>query len=95
MVPKVNSKPFEISNRFEISFRLHDNLHRDFTVATFQTSKERPQEETKLLTVDVVKENNVAASLFHPILVTLTSMCLLEMMLKTVIMVVKKQRTLD
>ena len=93
MVPEVNSKRFEISNRFEIPFRLHDNLNRDFTVATFQTSKERPQEKTKLLTVDVVKESNVAASLFHPILVTLTSICLLEMMLKTVIMVVKKQRT--
>ena len=83
MVPEVNSKRFEISNRFEIPFHLHDNLHRDFTAATFQTSKKRPQEKTKLLTLDVIKENNVAASLFHPILVTLTSICLLEMMLKT------------
>ena len=31
MRPEVNS------NLFEISFRLHDNLHGDFTVATFQT----------------------------------------------------------
>ena len=30
-------KPFEISNRFEMSFRLHGNLHGDLTVATFQT----------------------------------------------------------
>ena len=36
MMPEVKSNWFEISDRFEISFRLHDNLHRDFTVATFQ-----------------------------------------------------------
>ena len=28
---------FEISNRFEMSFRLHKNLHGDFTTVTFQT----------------------------------------------------------
>ena len=33
----VNSNRFEISNRFEKSFRLHDKLHGDFTVGTFQT----------------------------------------------------------
>ena len=27
----------ELSNRFEMSFRLYSNLHRDFTAATFQT----------------------------------------------------------
>ena len=37
MRPEVNSNRFEISNRFEMLFRLHDNLHKDFTVATFQT----------------------------------------------------------
>ena len=37
MRPEVNSNRFEISNRFEMSFRLHDNLHGDFTAATFQT----------------------------------------------------------
>ena len=30
-------KQFEILNRFELSFRLHGNLHRDFTAASFQT----------------------------------------------------------
>ena len=37
MRPKVNSNQFEISNRFEILFRLHGNLHKDFTAASFQT----------------------------------------------------------
>ena len=36
MRPEVNSKRFEISNRFEMSFRLHGNLHGRFSVATFQ-----------------------------------------------------------
>ena len=31
MIPEVNSNWFEISNRFEMSFRLHGNLHGDFT----------------------------------------------------------------
>ena len=31
MIPEVNS------NRFEMSFRLHGNLHGDFTAVTFQT----------------------------------------------------------
>ena len=35
--PEVNSNRFEISNRFEMSFRLHGNLHEDFTAVTFQT----------------------------------------------------------
>ena len=35
MRPEVNP------NRFEMSFRLHDNLHGDFTVATFQTMARR------------------------------------------------------
>ena len=35
MRPEVNSNQFEILNRFEMSFRLHDNLHGDFTAATF------------------------------------------------------------
>ena len=39
MIPEVNSNRFEISNRFEMSFRLHSNLHGDFTAATFQTIK--------------------------------------------------------
>ena len=34
---KVNSNRFEASNHFEMSFRLHGNLHGDFTAATFQT----------------------------------------------------------
>ena len=34
MRPEVNSNWFEISNRFEMSFRLHGNLHGDFTAAT-------------------------------------------------------------
>ena len=33
---EVNSNRFEISNRFEMSFRLHGKLHGDFTAATFQ-----------------------------------------------------------
>ena len=37
MRPEVNSDRFEISNRFEMSFRLHGNLHGDFTATTFQT----------------------------------------------------------
>ena len=37
MRPEVKSNRFEISNRFEMSFRLHGNLHGDFTAATFQT----------------------------------------------------------
>ena len=37
MIPEVNPSKFEISNHFEISFRLHGNLHDDFTGATFQT----------------------------------------------------------
>ena len=34
---EVNSNRFEISNCFEMSFRLHGNLHGDFTAETFQT----------------------------------------------------------
>ena len=34
--PEVNSDRFEISNRFEMLFRLHGNLHKDFTAASFQ-----------------------------------------------------------
>ena len=37
MIPEVNSNLSEISNRFEMPFRLHDNLHGDFAAATFQT----------------------------------------------------------
>ena len=37
MRPEVNSHRFEISNRFEMLFRLHGNLHRDFIAAAFQT----------------------------------------------------------
>ena len=37
MRPEVNSNRFEISNRFEMSFRLHGNLQRDFTATSFQT----------------------------------------------------------
>ena len=37
MKPEVNSNRFEISNRFEMLLRLHDNLHGDFTAATLQT----------------------------------------------------------
>ena len=37
MRPEVNSNRFEISNRSEMSFRLHGSLHGDFTAATFQT----------------------------------------------------------
>ena len=37
MRPEVNSNRFEISNHFEMLFRLHGNLHVDFTVTTFQT----------------------------------------------------------
>ena len=37
MRPEVNSHWFEISNRFEMSFRLHGNLHEDYTAATLQT----------------------------------------------------------
>ena len=37
MRPEVNSKRFEISNCFEMSFRLHENLHGRFSAATFQT----------------------------------------------------------
>ena len=34
MRPEVNLNRFEISDCFEMSFRLHGNLHRDFTAAT-------------------------------------------------------------
>ena len=34
---EVNPNRFEASNHFEMSFRLHGNLHGDFTEATFQT----------------------------------------------------------
>ena len=37
MRPEVNSDRFEISNRFEMLFRLHGNLHGDFTAATLKT----------------------------------------------------------
>ena len=37
MRPEVNSDQFEISDRFEMSFRLHGNLYGDFTAATLQT----------------------------------------------------------
>ena len=37
MRPEVNSNQFEISNRFEVLFRLHGNLHGDFTATNFQT----------------------------------------------------------
>ena len=37
MIPEVNSNRFDISNRFEMSFRLHDSLHGYFIAATFQT----------------------------------------------------------
>ena len=37
MIPKVNSNRFEILNRFEMPFRLHDYLHGDFIAATFET----------------------------------------------------------
>ena len=37
MIPEVKSNRFEISNHFEMLFRLHGNLHGDFTAATFQT----------------------------------------------------------
>ena len=33
MRTEVNSNQFEISNRFEMSLRLHDNLNGDFTAA--------------------------------------------------------------
>ena len=39
MRPEVNSNRFEILNHFEMSFRLHDNLHTDFTAASFQTAR--------------------------------------------------------
>ena len=38
MRPEVNSNRFEISDCFEMSFRLHGNLHGDFTALTFQTT---------------------------------------------------------
>ena len=37
MGPEVNSDRFENSKRFEILFRLHGNLHKDFAAASFQT----------------------------------------------------------
>ena len=37
MIPEMSSNRFETSNRFEMSFRLHGNLHEDFAAATFQT----------------------------------------------------------
>ena len=37
MRPEVNSNRFEISNRFEMSFRLYGNLHGDLAAATFRT----------------------------------------------------------
>ena len=37
MRPEAKLKRFEISNRFEMSFRLHGNLQGDFAAATFQT----------------------------------------------------------
>ena len=37
MRPEVNSNRFEMLKRFEMSFRLNGNLHRDFAAATSQT----------------------------------------------------------
>ena len=37
MRPEVNSNHFEISNHFEMLFRLQGTLHGHFTAATFQT----------------------------------------------------------
>ena len=37
MRPEVNSNQFEISNHFEMLFRLQGTLHGHFTAATFQT----------------------------------------------------------
>ena len=37
MRPEVNLNRFEISNCFEMSFRLYSNLRGDFTAAAFQT----------------------------------------------------------
>ena len=51
------------------------------------------KKRTELLTVYVVKENNMVASLSISSN-TLTSIFLLEMMLKTVIIVAKERRTL-
>ena len=34
MKPERNSNRFKISNRFEMLFRLHGNLHGGFTAAT-------------------------------------------------------------
>ena len=36
MRPEVNSHWFEISNRFEMSFRLHGNLHGDLLRQLFK-----------------------------------------------------------
>ena len=38
MRPEVKSSRFEMSNRFEMLFRLHGNLHGDFTAATFKAT---------------------------------------------------------
>ena len=51
------------------------------------------RKRTELLAVDVVKENNMPLCLFHPTLLALTSVFLSEMMLKTMIIVAKIQRT--
>ena len=51
------------------------------------------RKRTELLAVDVVKENNMFLCLFHPTLLALTSVFLSEMMLKTMIIVAKIQRT--
>ena len=37
MRPEMNSNRFEISNHFEMLFRLHGNLHEDFNGATLKT----------------------------------------------------------
>ena len=52
----------------------------------------RPQENSRTTESDMVKESNMAASLSSfPKLVTLTSIFMLEVMLKTVIMLAKEK----
>ena len=51
MRPEVNSNRFEISNRFENSFRLHGNLHRGFTAASFQIIASDPIEHVQMISL--------------------------------------------
>ena len=61
MRPKVNSNRFEISNRFEMLFHLHGNLHGDFTVEISRPKLNLHQSEFHSARIDVNADNEVTS----------------------------------